>query len=577
MAIRKWGTIRRPAVLLALLLLFVLLLPAGGMQAAAQAGVSLRTTLTDGMIQKGSRRTFDVWARSATGEKIDASVTLNGEPVAYTWDDTDKTSYTLHFTREGRNTVVVAAGAGEQKVSLTYHVTYQKAEKGEIIGQAVWSVELFTIGSDYLVEPVYQDIREGESSADALLRLLHEQGYVAYYTGTPSSGFYLAYIGDGDKTNKRYNGAVNSQSMYGSPASPRKLNVSSAIPSFLRPLLEKTMNYFYARDYEENSEGYLGEFVYTNGSGWMYSVNHVFPNVSFADTYLSDGDVVRVQFTLAYGADIGGASAIGGSLPGGGQTPSAYYGVADKDALTAQIAAARTSGRMGEAAVSAAYKEAVRAAATLNAGQGAVDQAAAELAAALQSSAGKTTNSPAAAGHTGTAGGSRPTSPTIGGSASGNGGGSFAVPTASYSPGEETLAEDPAAPVGTGTQPGRRSSPQAAAGGAGETPSAQAPIPGSSVSAGGPTAGGESSPQPGSTAGEASPGEDTAGTGPRGWTVLIVSAALLAAAGGTGGFLYIRKRRYTPKGEETPWEGKEPSEEGEPPHDGMDSDGPEPF
>ena len=130
------------------------------------------------------------------------------------------------------------------------------------------------------------------------------------------------------------------------------------------------MNYFNARDYEENSEGYLGEFVYTNGSGWMYSVNHVFPNVSFADTYLSDGDVVRVQFTLAYGADIGGASAMGGSLPGGGQTPSAYYDVADKDALTAQIAAARASGRMGEAAVSAAYKEAVRTAATLNIGQG---------------------------------------------------------------------------------------------------------------------------------------------------------------------------------------------------------------
>ena len=81
-------------------------------------------------------------------------------------------------------------------------------------------MELFTIGSDYLVEPVYQDIREGESSADALLRLLREQGYVAYYTGTPSSGFYLAYIGDGDKTNKRYNGAVNSQSVYGSPPRP---------------------------------------------------------------------------------------------------------------------------------------------------------------------------------------------------------------------------------------------------------------------------------------------------------------------------------------------------------------------
>ena len=51
-------------------------------------------------------------------------------------------------------------------------------------------------------------------------------------------------------------------------------------------------------------KGHLGEFVITNGSGWMYSVNNVFPNVGFADTYLSDGDIVRVQFTLGYGADI---------------------------------------------------------------------------------------------------------------------------------------------------------------------------------------------------------------------------------------------------------------------------------
>lgn len=335
------------------------------------------------------------------------------------------------------------------------------------------------------------------------------------------------------------------------------------------------MNYFNARDYEENSEGYLGEFVYTNGSGWMYSVNHVFPNVSFADTYLSDGDVVRVQFTLAYGADIGGASAMGGSLPGGGQTPSAYYDVADKDALTTQIAAARASGRMGEAAVSAAYKEAVRTAATLNVGQGAVDQAAA----ALQSGDGETTDAPATAttGHAGTTGGSRPSSPTAGGSPSENGGGSFAVPASARSQGGSvgTTSDDPAAPAGT--EPGHSSSPQATAVGAGEIPSAEGSVPGLSGSAGGPAEGGEGSPQLGSTAGEASRREDTTGTGLRGWTVLIVSAALLAAAGGAGGILYIRKRRYAPKGEETPWEGTVPSEEDEPPHDGMDSGGPEPF
>ena len=83
------------------------------------------------------------------------------------------------------------------------------------------------------------------------------------------------------------------------------------LPEILVPHLKKTMTFFEPNDYAENWVGFLGEFALTNGSGWMYSVNNVYPNVGFADTYLSDGDVVRVRFTLGYGADIGGFGAIG--------------------------------------------------------------------------------------------------------------------------------------------------------------------------------------------------------------------------------------------------------------------------
>lgn len=70
----------------------------------------------------------------------------------------------------------------------------------------------------------------------------------------------------------------------------------------------------------------------------MYSVNNVFPNVGFADTYLSDGDIVRVQFTLGYGADIGGFGAMGTSIPNVENQPkSGYFSVANKDSLTKAI------------------------------------------------------------------------------------------------------------------------------------------------------------------------------------------------------------------------------------------------
>lgn len=178
------------------------------------------------------------------------------------------------------------------------------------------------------------NIYEGETSAQQLLRLLNENGYVGYYGGSVSSSFYLAYVADGTASAARYNNYQRSSSA----SSPKALGISPTIPSVLVPHLKSTMTFYDPGDYEKNWKGHLGEFVITNGSGWMYSVNNVFPNVGFADTYLSDGDIVRVQFTLGYGADIGGFGAMGTSIPNVENQPkSGYFSVANKDSLTKAI------------------------------------------------------------------------------------------------------------------------------------------------------------------------------------------------------------------------------------------------
>ncbi|MDR3344270.1 MAG: hypothetical protein LBT21_01545, partial [Oscillospiraceae bacterium] len=162
-------------------LMLILLLPAVIFTAASvpktafAASVTITATLTDGAVQKGSKKTFDVIARDG-GNKIPSSVTLNGADVPKNRDDTDKTSYTLIFTQLGTNIVVVSAGG----TSKTYRLNYQKAEKGDVIGQAVWCAELFTIGCGYLAEPERVDIIEGETAAITLLRFLHAHGYTAF-------------------------------------------------------------------------------------------------------------------------------------------------------------------------------------------------------------------------------------------------------------------------------------------------------------------------------------------------------------------------------------------------------------
>lgn len=379
MQMRKWA-----CGLLCLLLAALFLLPA-----SAAAGPTVTTTLPDAsewenaIVQRGSRRTFDVWARNAAGDKITATVKLNDKKVEPTWDDKEKASYTLVFTQPGQNVVTVSASSdGGKKKTLTYYVDYRPAAEGEVIGAAVWSIEVFTIGCGYLIEPVELPIYEGETAADQLLRLLSLNGLVGYYGGAPTAGegFYLAYIADGNASAAKYNGYTRSAA----PASPRTLGLDPAIPPLLIPHLEQTMTFFDIDDYEKNWAGYLGEFVFSNGSGWMYAVNNVFPNVGFADCFLADGDVVRVQFTLGYGADIGGFGAVGTDIPDVETQPSAgYFAVSDKDALTVALCRALHSGLTEKPNVRAALDGALEVMAALDASQRETDAAAEALLYAL--------------------------------------------------------------------------------------------------------------------------------------------------------------------------------------------------
>ena len=349
--------------------------------AYAASGPQLKTTLRDGALQRGSRKTFDVWASNAAGQKIKCFVTLNDEELSPTWDDSEKTSYTLHFTKEGDNLVTVSATSdGGQRTQLSYRINYQKANPGDYIGSAIFSIEAFTIGCGYLIAPVSVPIYEGETSAQQLIRLLHKNGLVGYYGGRVDSAFYLAYIADGTASNAKYNNYQKS----GTASSPRKLGISPSVPAILRPYLEKTMTFYDPDDYAKNWTGYLGEFAITNGSGWMYCINNVFPNVGFADSFLGDGDVVRVQFTLGYGADIGGFGAIGTEIPDVSVQPSGgYFAVSDKDGLTKALCRAAQSSAFSAQNVQAAYEKAVECMAALDASQSTVNAAASALQSAV--------------------------------------------------------------------------------------------------------------------------------------------------------------------------------------------------
>lgn len=146
-------------------------------------------------------------------------------------------------------------------------IEYIPAEEGELIGYAAYDVEMFTISNGFLIEPELVPIYEGENAAIALVRLLEEHGYGYQMTGSLTSDFYLARITGMDLTQE--------------PQLPAEVAEIKQVANSFNP-----DNYDYVK-------GGLGEFDFSSMSGWMYSLNNVFPNVGFADSYPQDGDVVR--------------------------------------------------------------------------------------------------------------------------------------------------------------------------------------------------------------------------------------------------------------------------------------------
>lgn len=243
--------------------------------------VDFQTTLKN-RTTKADHLTFDIWAKDTyTGEKLNTkyvSVTNNAKKVAVNWDDSEKTSYTLDLA-EGANNIEITIAYQNSTVTKNYIITKEAANNGEIIGDFVFSMDAFTLGLGYLIEPERVTIEKGKNSAQTLDSVLTEHNFNYDYTGSLENNFYLSSI---SKTDQIFNSA--------------DVNVPDVLQDAFGSIDQSDFT----------SENQLGEFDFTYASGWMYAVNNIFPNVGFADHYVQQGDVMRTQFTVAYGSDIGG-------------------------------------------------------------------------------------------------------------------------------------------------------------------------------------------------------------------------------------------------------------------------------
>lgn len=154
----------------------------------------------------------------------------------------------------------------------------------EKIGTVTVSIEKFTIGQGYLIEPTQVVLHEKDTCANLVKDILKKNNY-EIEVSTTSNVWYLLGIKNAD-------------------------NGTTKIPDVIKNMDTQVngKDIIYPPDDTAKNVAYpdLSEFSYHRNAGWMYSVNGEFPNVGMAAWTPKDGDVIRVQFTVyGLGADLG--------------------------------------------------------------------------------------------------------------------------------------------------------------------------------------------------------------------------------------------------------------------------------
>lgn len=317
--------------------------------------VKIETDLADNTkVMNGTRITLNVTAWSETkddGTRIaqmtasDTTVTLDG--VVQRCDGTagGRLQYTLvpENPDEGdeieHKLVIVCEDAYGNRGEKTLTLLGERTRKGEPIGHATIYIDMTALGLGVTASHGYE-VLSGEPASYSVAKSVW--GYdagdpfgtaadtfgwpasEAGYTNSFDIGFYLTKLGDGTNMAARSNALRGSWSDYGSTSEEILAAIDAAFGENSPYAALWRSIYLAGIDMNPCHDYSVGQFDFTRGSGWMYSIGGgtSYPVKGLSEYELQDGDVLVLRYTLAYGRDIGDegqgsgfcVSALNGSL-----------------------------------------------------------------------------------------------------------------------------------------------------------------------------------------------------------------------------------------------------------------------
>ncbi|MCI5614672.1 MAG: phage terminase large subunit family protein, partial [Clostridia bacterium] len=255
------------------------------------------------------------------------TLTLDGEKLEYTGASGEWLQYKLYAKNppEGDdNTHVLVIHARDDygnETTETIELLGQRTEDGQKIGTAHIYIDMSALGLGTTSRIAY-DVLSGEPISYVVAKAVW--GYDAgepygtaretfgwdesdcSYGGKLDQGFYLAAMGDGSDLSIRAKALSGDWRDFGSTeeeilaAIDRRFGAGSGMASLWRCLYRNGIE---LRGWDDHHT--VGEFDFTNGSGWLYQLDGEFyPGSSMSDYTLQDGSVLVLRYTLAYGWDV---------------------------------------------------------------------------------------------------------------------------------------------------------------------------------------------------------------------------------------------------------------------------------
>ena len=227
----------------------------------------------------------------------------------------DTNTHTLHIYSED------AYGNWGEK---TLEYIGRRREPGQKIGEADIYVDMTVLGVG-VVGPIPYEVLADEPISYVVAKAIMGKdtgepfgaasdtlGWRGDYGGTLDTGFYLRSL------NTDYHADALEDAVWPGSTEEEVLDAIDArfgagtgLAVLWRCLYRNGLNK------SVGSGSTFGEFDYTSGSGWMYSIGgSYYPGQSMSAVRLKDGDVLTLRYTLAYGWDIGGGSDNYGNIVG---------------------------------------------------------------------------------------------------------------------------------------------------------------------------------------------------------------------------------------------------------------------